>query len=62
MYKLLFISDEFEPFKATWGAWAGLHPHQDGWVLPLGWEDELTARGIYFEVIEVPEPESPPLV
>ena len=54
MYKMLFISNEVEPFLSAWGAWFACQPHENGYILPLGWEEELAARGIAFEVIEIP--------
>lgn len=64
MYKTLSINETFEPFVSEWGAICNPIYNEQLQILelPLGWEDELTARGISFEVIEVPEPESPPLV
>ena len=63
-YNILALAANIEPFTSSWGAVC--RPSYDDllgkWLLPLGWEDELTARGISFEVIEVPEPESQPLV
>jgi hypothetical protein len=56
MYKMLFISETFEPFKATWGAWAIPQPYGNGYIMPLGWERELTLRGIEFTEIEIVEP------
>jgi len=53
MSKMLFISEKFEPFLAHWGSWAIPQLHDEGWILPLGWEDELTKRGIDFEEIEI---------
>jgi hypothetical protein len=49
------IAHQIEPFRGDSGAWCKPQPIEDGGVfwLPLGWEDELTARGIEFEVIEI---------
>lgn len=55
MYKMLFISESFEAFKAPWGAWCRPQPYNDGFIMPIGWEDELTKRGIAFEVIDMEE-------
>lgn len=55
MYKVLYISERFGPFLSTWGSWAIPMPHNDGWIMPLGWEEELASRGIEFEEIEIEE-------
>jgi hypothetical protein len=49
------LVDTFEPFRGDSGAWCKPQPIIDGggFWLPLGWENELTARGIEFEVIEI---------
>lgn len=52
-YKMLFITEEVEPFKATWGAWFSCLPYDNGFICPLGWEQELEQRGIDFEIIEI---------
>lgn len=53
MYKMLFITDYFESFVSSWGVIAIPKEHESGFVMPLGWEEELTERGIDFEVIEI---------
>lgn len=58
MYKMLFITESFEPFQSSWGAWAIPQPYEDGYILPLGWERELTLRAIEFTDIEIPTDES----
>jgi hypothetical protein len=44
----------FEPFRGDSGSWCKPQPIEDGggFWLPLGWEDELTARGIEFDVVK----------
>lgn len=56
MYKMLFLTNTFETFQSAWGSWAVPQPHNDGYILPLGWERELTLRGIEFTEIEIVEP------
>jgi hypothetical protein len=56
MYKMLFISKAFEPFQSPWQSWAIPTQHGNGFIIPLGWERELTKRGIEFEEIEIVEP------
>jgi len=59
MYKMLYLSKQIEPFKSYWGAWAIPQPHENGYILPLGWERELTLKGIEFTQIEItPQDES----
>jgi hypothetical protein len=61
MYKMLFISVCIKPFKSTWGAWLSCQSHEDGFICPLGWENELNSREIDFETIEIEydEPDFP---
>jgi len=55
MYKILYIADWFEPFISEWGVWS--HQTSDGEVwIPLGWEGELSKRGIDFQVRELELP------
>ena len=55
MYKMLFITTVIDKFKSSWGVFVSLTPHQEGYIIPLGWEEELTARGIEFTEIEIDE-------
>lgn len=54
-YSALALIANIEPFTSYWGAECRPSYDEviDKWLLPLGWEDELTARGIDFEVIEI---------
>jgi hypothetical protein len=54
MYKMLFITVNPEPWISAWGVWFSCQPHKDGFICPLGWEEELTKRGIEFTEIEIP--------
>jgi hypothetical protein len=59
MYKMLFITDKPQPFKASWGAWFYCQPYLNGFISPLGWEEKLTQMGIEFTEIEItPQDES----
>lgn len=58
MFKMLFLKVEVEPFKASWGAWFTSQPYKDGFICPLGWEQELTQRGIEFTEIEITQEET----
>ena len=53
MYKMLFITDNFEPFTSISGTICKPQKHEKGFVVPLGWERELRKRNIEFEVIEI---------
>ncbi len=53
MEKMLFISSEFEVFTSSWGVEVPEIPYKEGWIVPLGWEDELANRSIIFEEIEI---------
>ena len=52
---MLALDANIEPFTSSWGAVCrpSYDETLDKWLLPLGWEGELTARGIAFEVIEI---------
>ena len=54
-YSMLALTANLEPFTSSWGAVC--RPSYDEtlnkWLLPLGWESELTSRGIDFETIEI---------
>ena len=54
MYKMLFIDGgKPQDFISSWGVRSSFVQHLNGWLCALGWESELTARGIYFEEIEI---------
>ena len=59
MKKMLFVIDSFEPFLADFGSWAKPQSHGDGFIMPLGWESELTSRDIIYTVIEIEIVEEP---
>lgn len=50
---MLFTKQKFEPFEAVWGSWAVPITYGDGFIMPLGWEEELAKRDIEFKEIEV---------
>jgi len=57
MYKILFISDfDWQPIQSSWGAWDIPSPYADethnGWMLPDGWQEHLTERGIDYVELE----------
>jgi hypothetical protein len=49
--KMLFIQNDFETFTAQWGAEVSKIPYNDGFICPLGWEEELKNRNIGYEII-----------
>lgn len=55
MYKILFITVNPDPWLSSWGVWFSCMPHEDGYIIPLGWEDELKNKGIEFKVIQITE-------
>jgi len=57
-YKMLFITVNPKPWLSAWGVWFACQPYEDGFIIPLGWEEELTKRGIEFTEIEI-TPEAP---
>lgn len=57
MEEILFTSQQFEPFTASWGVEAPIIPYihngVKGFIIPLGWEDELSDKNITFEQITI---------
>jgi len=55
MITMLALNENVEPFVSAWGAvcMPTYNETVAKWLLPLGWESELTERGIAFEVIEI---------
>lgn len=52
-YKMLFITVNPEPWLSSWRVWFSCQPHENGFICPLGWEQELAQRGIDFTEIEI---------
>jgi len=54
-YSLLALGGNIDSFTSSWGALCrpSYDETLDKWTLPLGWEDELTERGIPFGIIEI---------
>ena len=46
------LVENFEPFLGSWKVWCSPTECEQGYFVPLGWEDELTKRNITFEVRE----------
>lgn len=55
LYKMLFITEKPEAFISSWNVWFACQPHEDGFICPIGWEEELAQRGIEFTEIEIQE-------
>ena len=51
MFSALLV-ENFEPFLGSWNVWCKPTECEQGYFVPLGWEDELTERNITFEVRE----------
>ena len=56
MYKMLFMTAKPQTWLSAWGVWFSCKTHNDGFICPLGWERELTLKGIEFTEIEIVEP------
>jgi len=58
MIEVLFFTQVFEPFLAPWGSWCRPDPYTyngtPGYVLQLGWQEQLEQRNISFQIIEMP--------
>jgi len=54
-HKMLLIAEQIEPFTSSWGVVCkpAFSEDNNGYLLPLGWELELTERGVEFEEIEI---------
>ena len=54
-YSALALDANIDSFTSSWGAVCRPSYDEvlDKWLLPLGWESELTERGIDFEEIEI---------
>lgn len=50
---MICIQKEFEPFVSSWGAKCVPEKHVDGYLLPIGWDVELQAKGIEFEIVVI---------
>jgi hypothetical protein len=48
MNKLLLIAQPFTPFTSSWGVQCEAMPCNEGYFVPDGWQEELTARNIEF--------------
>ena len=57
MEEILFTAQQFEPFTASWGVEVPIVPYVhneiNGFIIPLGWDDELSAKNITFETITI---------
>ena len=64
LVRWLAIADKIDFFNSSWGSMCRPQHNENisKWLLPLGWESELEARGIDFEVIEIAEDEEGNLI
>ena len=46
------LVENFEPFLASWNVWCKPTECEQGFFVPLGWEEELTSKGISYELRE----------
>jgi hypothetical protein len=51
----IYTETPFEPWISSFGETSPINPRSEGWVFPanVGWEEELTARNMQWEYIEV---------
>lgn len=53
MYKqVIFLTDKIEEFKSSWNVVCKPTPYDNGYIISLGWENELQSRGIEFTYVE----------
>jgi hypothetical protein len=52
MEKVLKFKIEIEPFMTVDGIMCQPDPIDGGWILPLGWEDELDVLGVDYDVFD----------
>jgi hypothetical protein len=54
-YNYIYTETPFEPWTSSFGETSPVEPRSEGWVFPanVGWEEELTTRGMTWEYIEV---------
>jgi hypothetical protein len=52
---VITLDSQVEEFKSSWGAFCKPQYNEDlgKYILPLGWEDELSSKGIVFEIITI---------
>jgi hypothetical protein len=53
MSKMLYIKNKFEAFISNDGRTCSPAPYKDGFIVPQGWERELSAREITYSVIDL---------
>ena len=54
MYKkVIFLNEQIKEFKSKWNVICKPTPYDNGFYVPLGWEDELTKKGIEFTHKEI---------
>lgn len=46
------LTTNFEPFKSNWGVWCQPQECEQGYFVPIGWEEELDLRNIQYEYRE----------
>lgn len=56
--EVLYIENEIEPFISPWGSLCKPVEFDNGYTLPLGWEEELQNRSISYSIIEIELPEN----
>lgn len=52
MSKLLLLSNNITTVTASWGAKCAPVPCNEGYILPDGWQEELTAHGVTYTEVD----------
>lgn len=60
MTKVLFIT-QYIQFTSSWGVLLTPDSYLDGWVVPLGWENEFKSRNIDYILIDYIEDNNLPI-
>jgi hypothetical protein len=54
--EMIFLNTEIETFTTAEKVVCNPVPYENGYVLPLGWENELQSRGIEFTYVDYVSP------
>jgi hypothetical protein len=58
MTELIPYLENYIKFQTEDGSWFIPQPYNDGWIGPLGWEEELDKRNISYTIIEYTPPQN----
>jgi hypothetical protein len=51
--EVIHLDFNIDPFKTSWGTWCKPIQYEDGYYLPIGWEEELIKKSIEFDIREI---------